>query len=292
MFSSTPGLCVTPGTQVRLALCQLAVTPDKEANIVAARRAIDTAVSRGAELVVLPEIWNSPYSNAAFPTYAEDVEGGASPSTAMLSAAAAQHGIVLVGGSIPERDGTRIYNTCYVYGRRGQRLGRHRKLHLFDIDIPGAITFKESETLTGGDAVTVVDTDVGRLGIGICYDLRFPELAALYAARGAQLLVYPGAFNTTTGPAHWELLQRARAVDNELFVATASPARSPDQTSYQAWGHSSVVDPQGRVVATTGHDPDIVVAEIDLAAVEEQRRNIPTLRQKRGDLYAIIDRTR
>ena len=116
-----------------------------------------------------------------------------------------------------------------------------RKTHLFDIDIPGKITFKESLTLTPGQGPTVVDTDAGRLGIGICYDMRFPELAQIYAQRGAQLIVYPGAFNTTTGPLHWELLQRARAVDNQLFVASCSPARNPTSgyqvcvCSYARW---------------------------------------------------------
>ncbi|KAL8498904.1 hypothetical protein ACS0TY_022030 [Phlomoides rotata] len=201
-----------PITKFMIGLLQLKVTADKESNIVHARKAVEAAVKNGAKLVVLPEIWNSPYSNDSFPVYAEDIDAGfdASPSTAMLSEAAQLLNITIIGGSIPERNGDKLYNTCCVYGPDGKLKAKHRKIHLFDIDIPGKITFKESQTLAAGETPTVVDTEVGRIGIGICYDIRFQELAMLYAARGAQLICYPGAFNMTTGPLHWELLQRAR----------------------------------------------------------------------------------
>ncbi|PIA27730.1 hypothetical protein AQUCO_07600114v1 [Aquilegia coerulea] len=207
-----------PVTKFKIALCQLSVTEDKERNISHARKAIEEAAEKGVDLVLLPEIWNSPYSNDSFPIYAEDIDSGgdASPSTAMLSEVAHRLQITIVGGSIPERSGGRLYNTCCVFGKDGKLRAKHRKLHLFDIDIPGQITFKESKTLTAGENPTIVDTDVGRIGIGICYDIRFEELAMLYAARGAHLLCYPGAFNMTTGPLHWELLQRARATDNQV----------------------------------------------------------------------------
>jgi omega-amidase len=292
--------------KIKVALCQLAVSDDKQRNIATARSAIDEAAGAGADLVVLPEMWNCPYSNDSFPTYAEEVptsstsssssgsgsaDGGGSPSTAMLSAAAAENRVVLVGGSIPERCDGRLYNTCFVYGRDGSLLGRHRKVHLFDIDIPGKITFKESLTLTPGEGLTVVDTEVGRLGIGICYDIRFPEMAQLYAARGVQLIVYPGAFNMTTGPAHWELLQKARAVDNQLFVATCSPARS-EGPGYIAWGHSTAVGPFAEILGTTDEKPGIVYCEMDFGQLAERRANMPLRHQKRGDLYALMDLTR
>lgn len=123
-----------------------------------------------------------------------------------------------------------------------------RKTHLFDIDIPGKITFKESDTLTAGESLTCVKTKYGTIGVGICYDLRFPELCMAYRQRGASLVVFPGAFNMTTGPVHWQLLQQARAVDNQLFVASCSPARNLD-SSYTAWGHSMIVDPFGQVLS-------------------------------------------
>nr|XP_010939922.1 omega-amidase, chloroplastic [Elaeis guineensis] len=279
-----------PVSKFKIGLCQLAVTTDKERNIAHARKAIEEAAGKGAKLVLLPEIWNCPYSNDSFPLYAEDIEAGgdAAPSFSMLSDVARSLQITIVGGSIPERLGDRLYNTCCVFGADGNLKGKHRKIHLFDIDIPGKITFKESKTLTAGRHPTIVDTDVGRIGIGICYDIRFQELAMLYAARGAHLLCYPGAFNMTTGPLHWELLQRARATDNQLFVATCSPARDSG-AGYIAWGHSTLVGPFGEVIATTEHEEAIIVEEIDLSTIELRRSNLPLETQRRGDLYQLVD---
>ncbi|KAF6144798.1 hypothetical protein GIB67_036261 [Kingdonia uniflora] len=292
-------LPVPPVTKFKIALCQLSVTDDKERNIVHARKAIEEAAEKGAQLVLLPEIWNSPYSNDSFPVYAEDIDAGgdASPSTAMLSEAARTLQITIVGGSIPERSGDRLYNTCCVFGKDGKLKAKHRKIHLFDIDIPGKITFVESKTLTAGENPTIVDTgndskvacaDVGRIGIGICYDIRFQELAMIYAARGAHLLCYPGAFNMTTGPLHWELLQRSRAADNQLYVATCSPARGSG-AGYIAWGHSTLVGPFGEVLATTEHEETIIIAEIDYSQIELRRTNLPLQNQRRGDLYQLVD---
>ncbi|KAL1830690.1 hypothetical protein DCAR_0100626 [Daucus carota subsp. sativus] len=277
-------------TKFKIGLCQLSVTADKERNIVHARTAITEAAEKGAKLVVLPEIWNSPYSNDSFPVYAEDIEAGreASPSTAMLSEVARTLKITIVGGSIPERCGDKLYNTCCVYDTDGELKAKHRKIHLFDIDIPGQITFKESKTLTAGETPTIVDTEVGRIGIGICYDIRFQELATIYAARGAHLICYPGAFNMTTGPLHWELLQRARAADNQLYVATCSPARDAG-SGYVAWGHSTLVGPFGEVLATTEHDEAVIISEIDYSQIDLRRTNLPLQNQRRGDLYQLVD---
>ncbi|EPS58088.1 hypothetical protein M569_16728, partial [Genlisea aurea] len=196
----------------KVGLCQFRVTADKNKNILRARSAIEEAAEKGAKLVVLPEIWNCPFSNDCFSVYAEDIDAGfdVSPSTAMLSDEARSLNITIVGGSIPERSGDKLYNTCCVFGSDGKLKAKHRKIHLFDIDIPGKITYKESDVLTPGEKPTIVDTDVGRIGIGICHDINFPELAMLYAARGAALICYPAAFEMTTGPLLWELFQRAR----------------------------------------------------------------------------------
>ncbi|KAJ0230692.1 Omega-amidase [Hirschfeldia incana] len=279
-----------PLTKFNIGLCQLSVTSDKSRNISHAKNAIEEAASKGAKLVLLPEIWNIPYSSDSFPVYAEDIDAGgdASPSTAMLSEVSKRLKITIVGGSIPERVGDRLYNTCCVFGSDGELKAKHRKIHLFDIDIPGKITSMESKTLTAGDTPTVVDTDVGRIGIGICYDIRFQELAMIYAARGAHLLCYPGAFNMTTGPLHWELLQRARATDNQLYVATCSPARDSG-AGYVAWGHSTLVGPFGEVLATTEHEEAIIIAEIDYSILEQRRTSLPLNKQRRGDLYQLVD---
>ena len=285
---------------VKAALCQVSVSDDKAANIRRAGSLIAEAASRGAKLVVLPEIWNSPYSNDAFPKYAEDIDPtlvesttstSGAPSFEFMSRAAKDHGVVLVGGSIPTRKDDRLYNTCFVFDKMGELIGSYSKLHLFDIEIPNKITFRESDTLTGGEGLSVIDTDVGRIGLGICYDIRFPELAALYSARGVQIMVYPGAFNMTTGPLHWELLQRARAVDNQMFVLTCSPARD-EQAGYVAWGHSTAVGPFAEVLGTTDEKESIVYADLDLGEVETRRMNMPLSRQRRADLYAVVDMTR
>lgn len=293
---SPPALSPPPvpnGGKFKIALCQLLVTENKERNIAHARTAIEAAADKGAELVLLPEIWNGPYSNASFPVYAEDIDAGgsASPSTSMLSEVARSKGITIVGGSISERSGDRLYNTCCIFGKDGELKAKHRKIHLFDIDIPGKISFMESKTLTAGNSPTVVDTDVGRIGIGICYDIRFPELAMLYAARGVHLICYPGAFNMTTGPLHWELLQRARAVDNQVYVATCSPARDIN-AGYVAWGHSTLVSPFGEIVATTEHEEATIIADIDYSRIEERRMNMPFAKQRHGDLYQLVDISR
>lgn len=164
-----------------------------------------------------------------------------------------------------------------------------RKTHLFDIDIPGKITFKESETLTAGSELTCLQTRFGRLGLGICYDLRFPEMAMIYRDRGADILVYPGAFNMATGPVHWRLLQQARALDNQLFVCSCAPARD-EEFSYVAWGHSLVVGPFGEVLEELGHEEGVLFCEIDLEQIKQRRSGLPVGLQKRSDLYGLVDK--
>eukprot|EP01101_Sappina_pedata_P000589 TRINITY_DN1078_c0_g1_i3.p1 TRINITY_DN1078_c0_g1~~TRINITY_DN1078_c0_g1_i3.p1 ORF type:complete len:240 (-),score=91.46 TRINITY_DN1078_c0_g1_i3:92-811(-) len=238
---------------------------------------------RPPPFILLQEMFNCPYSNDSFGPYSESAVDG--PTAKFLSEQAKQHGIYLIGGSIPEKEGDKLYNTSLSYGPKGDLLAKHRKMHLFDIDIPGKIFFKESETLTAGDTFAVLETEYCNIGIGICYDLRFPELSTHLAhKKGCKILCFPGAFNLTTGPMHWELLLRARAVDLQVFSIGVSPARS-EAEGYKAWGHSTIVDPWGKILATTEHSPDVIIAEIDVNKVDEMREQIPTLKQKRHDLY-------
>jgi len=203
------------------------------------------------------------------------------------------HLVETAAGSIPERDDAdpnKVYNTLTAYTPDGKLVALHRKLHLFDINIPGKIRFMESETLTGGASLNYFDSDFARIGLGICYDVRFPEMAMIAARNGAHMMIYPGAFNLTTGPLHWELLQRARAVDNQIFVSMCSPARDLS-AGYHAWGHSMVVDPMGEVIAETGHDEDIIYATIDPKRMEEARAGIPVTTQRRFDVYPDVSQT-
>ncbi|TFK26375.1 carbon-nitrogen hydrolase [Coprinopsis marcescibilis] len=286
-----------------LALIQLGnIGDNKAANLKHAREMILRATRdhpKKPDLVVLPECFNSPYGHVHFPVYAEkigytpgqayDVGTSESESVKMLSEVAKETKTWLIGGSIPERDTQKetYYNTCTVYNPQGDLVALHRKIHLFDIDIPGKITFKESESLTGGNVINMFDTEFARIGLGICYDVRFPELAMIAARKGAQVLIYPGAFNLTTGPLHWELLQRARANDNQVFVSMCSPAR--DLTAgYHAWGHSMVVNPLGEVIAEADENERIIYAGIDANILEETRKGIPVTTQRRFDVYPDV----
>jgi omega-amidase len=309
-------------TILRVGLCQFLTSEEKTVNLQKCATFIDQAViQEKAQLLVLPEIWNSPYATAAFPEYAETLpessgetllmDENVTPSAALLQRKAMEHKVWIVGGSIPERvytseDGKEhYYNTCLVFNPQGTIVAKHRKVHLFDVNVPGGIRFCESETISAGETVSSFDTPWCRIGVGICYDVRFPEYAMLLCNgdQGCRILVYPGAFNLTTGPAHWELLQRARAVDHQVYVLTASPARTPiDPNSpnppktryplYYAWGHSMAVSPWGDVVASADETEQIVTADLDLSKIEQVRNAIPVRTQKRTDMYNLVEQAR
>lgn len=267
----------------KIGVCQLIVADNKESNLKNAERAIREAAANGSQLVVLPEMFNCPYENKAFPLYAEEYPG---ETTSMLSRLARELGIYLVGGSIPERDQGVIYNTSFIYDKNGHLIGRHRKIHLFDVEIEGGISFKESAGLGAGKQVTVVDTEFCRIGVAICYDMRFPELMRLMALAGAEVIIVPAAFNLTTGPVHWEITAKARALDNQVYFVAASPARNL-QAAYHAYGHSCIIDPWGQVVNKLDEKEGILYGEIDLQYVQKVRRELPLLQHIRKDVYEI-----
>ncbi|ODV89701.1 hypothetical protein CANCADRAFT_54700 [Tortispora caseinolytica NRRL Y-17796] len=275
--------------KVKVALVQFAAGADKAANLKKAETHILKAAAEGAKIVVLPECFNSPYAVTAFPEYAEPVPGGATGE--FLKKIAIESKVFLVGGSIPERaaDG-KLYNTNMTFSPKGELLAVHRKVHLFDIDIPGKMTFHESSVLTGGDHGTVAQLDgFGNIGIGICYDVRFPELA-MAAARKHNVfaMVYPGAFNLTTGPMHWNLLAQARSVDNEIYTLMCAPARDMS-AGYHAYGHSLVCDPLGKIVSETDEKESIVYAELDPEVIDSARAGIPVTTQRRFDVYKDVE---
>ena len=185
-----------------------------------------------------------------------------------------------------ERAGDRLYNTSYVFDRDGSLLADYRKIHLFDVDIPDKMTFQESDSFDSGSGICIFDTDVGRIGLAICYDLRFPELFRTMARRGAELILLPAKFTTPTGEAHWELLTRARALDNELFFAACCGARAPDGNPY---GHSMVVGPYGDIKAECGEEEAVLFCDIDLREVDAVRKQIPAFTGLRDDLYKVAD---
>ena len=198
----------------------------------------------------------------------------------------------VLGGSIPEHVASdkKYYNTSLLFGPKGELLATHRKVHLFDIDIPGKITFRESDVLSPGNKVTIVDLPpYGKIAMAICYDIRFPELATIAARNGCFLLLYPGAFNLTTGALHWSLQTRARAMDNQVYVGSCSPARDMD-ASYNAWGHSMIVDPNAVVMTEAGEKEEIIYADLEVGKIEEIRKGIPITTQRRFDVYPDISK--
>nr|VZI36720.1 unnamed protein product [Spirometra erinaceieuropaei] len=280
---------------LRLALVQLKVGLDKSTNLKNAIALIEKCVEEHKpEMVVLPECFNSPYGTGYFPEYSETIPDG--KTCQKMAAVAKKHKIWLVAGSIPEKasDG-KLYNTSVIYNPDGGIVGTYRKAHLFDIDIPGKISFHESDTLSPGSSLFSFpaknkEGHVFTVGMGICYDIRFPELALIYARQhGCDLLIYPGAFNTTTGPLHWELLARGRALDTQCYVAACSPAQDTS-ASYVSHAESLVVSPWAAVLANAGKDEGYFCVEVSRAELDRVRSNIPIRRQLRNDIYRLKER--
>ncbi|WP_296888343.1 carbon-nitrogen hydrolase family protein [uncultured Methanobrevibacter sp.] len=274
-------------SKIKIALCQMNVIDNKQKNISKAISMISEAASNNSDFVVLPEMFNCPYSNDKFVEYAENEK--TSFTLDSISKLAKKHQIHVLAGSIPEKEDSNIYNTSYLFDKKGNIIAKHRKMHLFDVDVKGGIYFKESDTLTPGNKFTVCETDFGKIGIGICYDVRFPQLAQINVRKGANILFYPGAFNMTTGPAHWELLFRSRALDNQVFCVGVAPALNKD-ASYHSYGHSIVVNPWGEVICQLGQKEELKIVEINLNEIKKVRNEIPVLKNRRNDLYEIIEK--
>lgn len=272
---------------VKIGLCQMKVLScSKKANIEKAKNMIVQAADKGADIVVLPEMFNCPYDIKNFREYAEK-EFCYGDTLKMLSSVSREKKILLIGGSIPELDRKEnVYNTSFVFNKDGNLVGKHRKMHLFDIDIKGEMTFKESKVLTPGNKITIIDTKWGKIGIAICYDIRFPELIRLMALNGAKIVFIPAAFNMTTGPVHWELLFRSRAVDNQIYIAGISPARDTNY-SYVAYGHSLVVNPWGTITDILDEKEGILISELDLDYINKVRESLPVIKNRRKDIYNL-----
>ena len=278
---------------IKIALCQMNVVDNKDKNIEKAIQMIKESKKQGADLAVLPEMFNCPYENEKFIEYAEKLED--SQTLKEIAKIAKEENIHVLAGSIPElvkddeNDIESIYNTAVFFDNNGKQLGKHRKMHLFDIDVKGKIYFKESDTLSAGNDFTIINTDLATIGIGICYDIRFVELSRIMALEGAEILIFPGAFNLTTGPAHWELLFRSRALDNQVYAIGVAPALDED-ASYNSYGHSIVVNPWGEVIEELDYGEELKIVEIDLDEIKRVREEIPVLKNRRVDLYEIKEK--
>ena len=244
-------------------------------------------------------MFNCPYNKQFWDSYSENVSHcipnldslsfediittSKSPSIDLLKWASKKLDLTIIGGSIPYKENSLLYNRCLIF-RNGQQLGFYDKVHLFDIDIPGKITYKESEILNPGNKLLVFDHDDFKIGIGICYDVRFPTLSMKLRELGCNLLIFPAVFNFTTGPMHFELLARARATDNQSYVCMCSNATNTNEDIFQCWGHSMIIDPYAKKLVDLEHQEDIVTMELDPQLVQEARQAVPISMQVRNDI--------
>jgi predicted amidohydrolase len=271
-----------------LAACvQLRSGPDLEANLQATERLVRRAASYGAKLVATPE--NTTFLGPQFHKVelAEPIDG---PIAQRLARLADELSIHLLVGSVAEQrrnpdgsvDTQRCYNTSLLYGPNGDRLAVYRKIHLFDVDVPGGVTIRESDCIAPGDDVVIAETALGNLGLSICYDLRFPELYRALVDRGADMLAIPSAFTLATGKDHWHPLMRARAIETQCWVLAPAQWGIHDAEGKRvSYGHSLIVDPWGAVVAEKGDGEGLCLAEIDLGRNEQVRRAIPVSQHRR-----------
>ena len=268
---------------MRVAAIQLNSTADKSRNLETAERLVSAAASAGAELVVLPEKWNLLGGPDELIAGAETVEDGVSIGAARSWAR--DLGVDVVAGSVAERvEGEeRLYNSSCLFDREGTLVARYRKIHMFDVDV-GGVSYRESASEQPGDEVVVAGLSGIRLGLTVCYDLRFPELYRILALAGAEVITVPAAFTMTTGRDHWEVLLRARAIEDQCFIV------APDQVGeapphYHSYGRSMIVDPWGTVIAQAPDEECFVSAEIDVAALERVRASVPALANRRPEAY-------
>ena len=266
---------------MRAAVVQLNSTNDKARNLAAAEGLVRAAAADGADLVALPEKWNLLAGAEELLAGAEPLGG---PSLTAARGWAQELGIHLLAGSIAEEGSEKAFNTSVLIGPDGKDLGTYRKIHMFDVEV-GGVAYRESEHEEPG--VEIVTAPIGDLlaGLTVCYDLRFPELYRILAVRGARLLAVPSAFTSTTGRDHWEVLLRARAIENQAFVLAPNQVGEAPP-NFNSYGHSSIVDPWGKVLATAPGEECFAAADLDLGAQETVREKLPSLANRRPQAYA------
>ena len=266
----------------RCAAIQMASSPNISSNLIEAERLISDAVKAGANLVTLPENFALMGQNELDKINQKE-QDGSGPIQDFLANTAKKYAVWIVAGTMPiaDPDNTgKVMAACLIYNELGERVARYDKIHLFDVHVPGSEEiYRESDTITKGTTPLVIDSPFGKLGIAVCYDLRFPELFRTMLEQGMEVLIIPAAFTQKTGPAHWELLLRARAVENLCYVI------APNQGGFhvngrQTFGHSMIVDPWGAVMDCLKSNAGFVVADIDLARLHKLRETFPVLQHR------------
>jgi predicted amidohydrolase len=265
---------------MRAAVVQLNSTGDKGRNLAVAERLVRAAAAGGAELVALPEKWNLLAAGEDLLAGAEPLDG---PSLGAARAWARELGVNLLAGSISERGEEKAFNTSVLIGPDGEDLAVYRKVHMFDVDV-GGIAYRESAHEEPGTEIVTAPLGDAVLGLSVCYDLRFPELYRILALRGARLIAVPSAFTLATGRDHWQVLLRARAIENQAFVlAPNQVGEAPPH--FSSFGRSAIVDPWGVVLATAPDEECTVAAELDFVAQDRVRESLPALANRRPQAY-------
>jgi len=266
---------------MRVAICQMRAGQDVEHNLRIAEKLVREAGDGGADIAALPEVFTYLGSASGRFAAAEPVPG---PTTERLAAIARERAMWVLGGSVIESDHERVYATSVLLNRAGELVARYRKIHLFDVDLPGQAPFRESSTFTPGDQLVTHETDVARIGLSICYDLRFPELYRGLMVMGAEVLFVPAQFQHETGKDHWEALLRARAIENQCFVVAPGQwgTFGDPQKGRRSYGNSMVVDPWGRVLVRAPEEGDGVwFADLQMAELRRIRQVLPALQHRR-----------
>jgi predicted amidohydrolase len=267
---------------VRAAAVQLNSTDEYDRNLEVAERLVRAAAADGADLVVLPEKWTLLGPPEAIRDAAEPLDG---PALSAASGWARELGVFLVAGSVPElvSDQEKLGNTSVMFGPDGKSLAVYRKIHMFDVEVED-VSYRESAIEEAGDQIAVGDANGTKVGLTICYDLRFPELYRILALRGARVITVPSAFTERTGRDHWEVLIRARAIEDQVFIVAAGQIGSAPP-HYRSYGRSMIVDPWGLVLAQAPDTEGFIAADLDFAAQDDVRERLPSLQHRRPEAY-------
>jgi len=262
----------------RIAVIQNTPLYKTEASIDKALELVEQAAGSAA-MIVLPEMFTTPYEL--------NLMQGASlfsnSAIERLCTAARKHSVYICSGSLPMQRNNKLTNTSYLINSTGEIIYKYDKCHLFDVQLD-ELTVRESKFFTPGNSASIIETELGNIGISICYDIRFPELARKMTLQGMQIICIPAAFSETTGKAHWHSVLRARAIENQIYLCAASPAHNP-KSSYPAYGHSLIINPWGEIIAEADQGEEIIYGEIDISFLKNVRRKLPLLKHRQPTLY-------
>ncbi|MCF7924468.1 MAG: carbon-nitrogen hydrolase family protein [Candidatus Izimaplasma sp.] len=261
---------------MKILVIQNSVKEKYSDNITNLNKLLSQTKSKKYDFIIFPEMFVTPYELKYFKKYKHNKN---SPIFDYLKEISRKYSSYVIGGSIPEAFNNNIYNTSYIFNREGEIIAKYRKIHLFSVTYPDNTTFSEADVLSPGNKIITFDTEFGKMGIIICFDIRFPILSKKIRDKGAKIIFVPGAFNTYTGPMHWHTTFKARAIDNQIFFVGASPSYY-SFGNYEPYGHSLVVDPFGKIIHELDNKEGLIEANIDLKVIDKARSSIPIIKNE------------